>query len=158
MPIYIYIYIYILNYRERRYSDGLPWNLATSYRRYSDVLPSIQRRLSVDIATAYRRRYWSLSFSFQELPSLQRRPTRRSCHAIKGSSLLRRNSCHGKKNTQMWQYPCFSVDIATFYHGKIDHLYQCTDMKEQITDIFTKSLPKEAFDHLRHNLGVISLQ
>ena len=32
------------------------------------------------------------------------------------------------------------------------------DTKEQIADIFTKPLPKEAFDHLRHNLGVISLQ
>ena len=32
------------------------------------------------------------------------------------------------------------------------------DTKEQIADIFTKPLPKEAFEHLRHNLGVISLQ
>ena len=32
------------------------------------------------------------------------------------------------------------------------------DTKEQIVDIFTKSLPKEAFEHLRCKLGVISLQ
>ena len=32
------------------------------------------------------------------------------------------------------------------------------DMKEQIVDIFTKPLPKEEFEYLRHNLGVISLQ
>ena len=32
------------------------------------------------------------------------------------------------------------------------------DTKEQIVDIFTKPLPKEAFLHLRQNLGVISLQ
>ena len=31
------------------------------------------------------------------------------------------------------------------------------DTKEQIADIFTKSLTKEAFEHLRHKLGVISL-
>ena len=31
------------------------------------------------------------------------------------------------------------------------------DTKEQIVDIFTKPLPKEAFEHLRHKLGVISL-
>ena len=31
------------------------------------------------------------------------------------------------------------------------------DTKEQIVDIFTKPLPKEAFEHLRHNLGFISL-
>ena len=30
--------------------------------------------------------------------------------------------------------------------------------KEQIVDIFTKPLPKEAFEHIRHKLGVISLQ
>ena len=32
------------------------------------------------------------------------------------------------------------------------------DMKEQIADIFTKPLPKDTFEHLRNNLGVISLQ
>ena len=31
------------------------------------------------------------------------------------------------------------------------------DTKEQIADIFTKPLPKEAFEHLRRMLGVISL-
>ena len=30
--------------------------------------------------------------------------------------------------------------------------------KEQLTNIFTKIVPKEAFEHLRKNLGVISLQ
>ena len=29
--------------------------------------------------------------------------------------------------------------------------------KEQIVDIFTKPLPKQGFEHLRHKLGVISL-
>ena len=28
--------------------------------------------------------------------------------------------------------------------------------KEQIADIFTKPLPKEEFEHLRHKLGIIS--
>ena len=32
------------------------------------------------------------------------------------------------------------------------------DTKEHIADIFTKPLPKEAFENLRHKLGVISLQ
>ena len=32
------------------------------------------------------------------------------------------------------------------------------DTKEQIADIFTKQLPKEAVEHLRHKLGFISLQ
>ena len=32
------------------------------------------------------------------------------------------------------------------------------DTKEKIADIFTKPPPKEAFEHLRHKLGVISLQ
>ena len=32
------------------------------------------------------------------------------------------------------------------------------DTKEHIADIFTKPLPKEAFEHLRHKLGVISLE
>ena len=32
------------------------------------------------------------------------------------------------------------------------------DTKEQIIDIFTKPLPKEAFEHLRHKMGVILLQ
>ena len=32
------------------------------------------------------------------------------------------------------------------------------DTKEHIVDIFTKPLPKEDFEHLRWNLGVISLQ
>ena len=32
------------------------------------------------------------------------------------------------------------------------------DTKEQIGDIFTKPLPKEAFEHLRKKMGVISLQ
>ena len=31
------------------------------------------------------------------------------------------------------------------------------DTKEHIGDIFTKPFPKEAFEHLRHKLGVISL-
>ena len=30
--------------------------------------------------------------------------------------------------------------------------------KEQVADIFTKNLPKDAFDYLRQKLGVISLQ
>ena len=32
------------------------------------------------------------------------------------------------------------------------------DKREQIADIFTKPLPKEAFEHLRKKMGVISLQ
>ena len=32
------------------------------------------------------------------------------------------------------------------------------DTKEQIADIFTKPLPKEAFERLRKKLGVIDLQ
>ena len=32
------------------------------------------------------------------------------------------------------------------------------DTKEQIADIFTKPLPKEAFKHLRNKMGVIPLQ
>ena len=32
------------------------------------------------------------------------------------------------------------------------------DTKEHIDNIFTKPLPKEAFENLCHNLGVISLQ
>ena len=32
------------------------------------------------------------------------------------------------------------------------------DMKEWIANIFSKPLPKESFEHLRHKLGVISLQ
>ena len=32
------------------------------------------------------------------------------------------------------------------------------DTKEQIPDIFTKPLPKEAFEHIRQKMGVIPLQ
>ena len=32
------------------------------------------------------------------------------------------------------------------------------DTKEQIADIFTKALPKEAFERLRQKMGVIPLQ
>ena len=32
------------------------------------------------------------------------------------------------------------------------------DTKEQIADIFTKPLPKEAFERLRQKMGVIPLQ
>ena len=32
------------------------------------------------------------------------------------------------------------------------------DTKEQTADIFTKPLPKEAFEHLRQNMGDIPLQ
>ena len=32
------------------------------------------------------------------------------------------------------------------------------DTKEQVVDIFTKPLPKEAFEHLRQKFGVIPLQ
>ena len=32
------------------------------------------------------------------------------------------------------------------------------DTREQIADIFTKPLPKEAYEHIRHKLGVIFLQ
>ena len=32
------------------------------------------------------------------------------------------------------------------------------DTKEQIVDIFTKPLPKEAFEHIRQKMGVIPLQ
>ena len=37
---------------------------------------------------------------------------------------------------------------------KLEHI----DTKEQIADIFTKPLPKEAFEHTRRKLGVKSLQ
>ena len=33
-----------------------------------------------------------------------------------------------------------------------------TDTKEQIVDIFTKPLPKESFERLRKNMGIIPLQ
>ena len=32
------------------------------------------------------------------------------------------------------------------------------DTKEQVADIFTKPLPKESFEHLKQNMGVIPLQ
>ena len=32
------------------------------------------------------------------------------------------------------------------------------DTKEQVADIFTKPLPKKAFEHLRRKMGVIPLQ
>ena len=38
-------------------------DIATSCRRYRDLLPSIQRRSFVDIATLYRRKYWGWDFS-----------------------------------------------------------------------------------------------
>ena len=54
--------------------------------------------------------------------------------------------------------------ISIKYHFLRDQVSQKVvkseyiDTKEQIADIFTKPLPKEAFEHLRHKLGVISLQ
>ena len=55
-------------------------------------------------------------------------------------------------------------NIPIKYHFLKDQVSQKTvkleyvDTKEQIVDIFTKTLPKEAFEHLRQKLGVISLQ
>ena len=54
--------------------------------------------------------------------------------------------------------------IPIKYHFLIDQVSQKVikleyiNTKEQIVDIFTKPLPKEAFVHLSHKLGVISLQ
>lgn len=35
--------------------------------------------------------------------------------------------------------------------------FEYINSKEQIADIFTKPLPREAFEHLRQKMGVISL-
>ena len=54
--------------------------------------------------------------------------------------------------------------IPIKYHYLWEHVSQKAikleyiDTKEQITDIFTKPLPKEAFEHLRQKMGVIPLQ
>ena len=54
--------------------------------------------------------------------------------------------------------------IPIKYHYRREHVSQKAikleyiDTKEQIADIFTKSLPKEAFEPLRQKMGVISLQ
>ena len=48
-----------------------------------------------------------------------------------------------------------------FLRGKVSQKMvklEYIDTKEHIADIFTKPLPKESFEHLRHNLGLISLQ
>ena len=55
-------------------------------------------------------------------------------------------------------------NIQIKYHFLIDQasqkvvILEYINTKEQIDDIFTKPLPKEAFEHLRQKLGVISLQ
>ena len=122
--------------------DALPWiqrrvpvDIATPLRGYSDALPWIQRRLAVDIATPRRHRYLDWAFYILGRAVAIATYSRRYYHAINGSSLLRRNDCHGKKNAFPWQYPRFSVDIATFCRGKIDHLYQCQFF---MTDWFTR--------------------
>ena len=54
--------------------------------------------------------------------------------------------------------------IPVKYHFLRDQVSQkvvrleSINTKEHIVDIFTKLLPKEAFDDLRHKLGVISLK
>ena len=54
--------------------------------------------------------------------------------------------------------------IPIKYHYLREHGSQKTvkleyiDTKEQIADIFTKPLPKEAFERLRQKMGVIPLQ
>ena len=54
--------------------------------------------------------------------------------------------------------------IPIKYHFLIEPVSQkivkleYVDTKEHIVDIFTKPLPNEYFEHLRQNLGVISLQ
>ena len=54
--------------------------------------------------------------------------------------------------------------IPIKYHYLREQVYQKAvkleyiDTKEQIADIFTKPLPKEAFERLRQKMGVIPLQ
>ena len=54
--------------------------------------------------------------------------------------------------------------IPIKYHYLREQVYQKTikleyiGTKEQIVDIFTKPLPKEAFERLRQKMGVIPLQ
>lgn len=51
--------------------------------------------------------------------------------------------------------------IPIRYHFIIDHVLEKTiklehiGTKEQVADIFTKPLPRETFEYLRHKLGVI---
>ena len=54
--------------------------------------------------------------------------------------------------------------IPVKYHYLREHVSQKAvkleyiDTKEHIADIFTKPLPKEAFEPLRHKIGVVPLQ
>ena len=76
-----------------------------------------------------------------------------SCDNMSSINISRNHVMHSK-----------TKHIPIKYHFLRDQVSQkvvkpeYVDTKEQIADIFTKPLPKEAFEHLRKKMGVISLQ
>ena len=76
-----------------------------------------------------------------------------SCDNTSAINILRSHVMHSKTKNIPIKYH-FLRDQVSQKVVKLEYV----DTREHIVDIFTKPLPKEAFEHLRKKMGVISLQ
>ena len=71
------------------------------------------------------------------------------------------NSINISKNTVMYSKTKHNPIKNQFLREQVSQKIvklEYIDMKKKFAHIFTKPLPKEEFEHLRHKLGVISLR
>ena len=76
-----------------------------------------------------------------------------SCDNMSSINISRNHVMHSKTKHIPIKYH-FIRDQVSQKVVKVEYV----DTKEHIADIFTKPLPKEEFEHVRENMGVISLQ
>ena len=76
-----------------------------------------------------------------------------NCDNTSAINISKTHVMHFKKNKIPIKYH-FLRDQVSHKVVKLEYV----DIREQIDYISTKPLPKEAFDHLRQKLGVISLK
>ena len=76
-----------------------------------------------------------------------------SCDNTSAINISRNPITHSKKKHIPIKYHFLRYQVS-----RKDVKLEYVDTSERIVDIFKKPLPKEAFEHLRKKMGVISLQ